>query len=279
MRTVSREAPWPDPEGSSLMSDLRITHIGGPTTLIETGDRRLLTDPTFAPPGERPSFGWGTSSHKSTGLASDPPPIDAVLLSHDQHDDNLDRTGCDVLRTARTVRRPRPEPAGSAHRPAASPRGPLPACTPRGAPSSTSPPLRPPRPTPVPAADRTGHGLRPHRGRLAARCAADLRGHRPVRRRTRGGPVPDRRHRAAARRRLALPDHRTGPLHRDRRPGREPVPPAVPPHRQSRPLRRPAPLPRGPRHLRARTRPRARGQPQPLRTSAPEFQRAPCGFC
>ncbi|MFG2940227.1 MBL fold metallo-hydrolase [Streptomyces sp. NPDC048282] len=88
------------------MSDLHITHIGGPTTLIETGGWRLLTDPTFDPPGERYTFGWGTSSHKSTGpalAAADLPPIDAVLLSHDHHGDNLDRTGRDVLRIARTV--------------------------------------------------------------------------------------------------------------------------------------------------------------------------------
>jgi L-ascorbate metabolism protein UlaG (beta-lactamase superfamily) len=29
---------------------VRITHIGGPTALIEVGEWRLLTDPTFAPP-------------------------------------------------------------------------------------------------------------------------------------------------------------------------------------------------------------------------------------
>ncbi|MFG2949790.1 MBL fold metallo-hydrolase [Streptomyces adustus] len=88
------------------MSELRITHIGGPTTLIETGGWRLLTDPTFDPPGQRYSFGWGTASHKSAGpalAAPDLPPIDVVLLSHDQHGDNLDRTGREVLRTARTV--------------------------------------------------------------------------------------------------------------------------------------------------------------------------------
>ena len=29
------------------MTTTRITHIGGPTTLIEVGRWRLLTDPTF----------------------------------------------------------------------------------------------------------------------------------------------------------------------------------------------------------------------------------------
>ena len=32
---------------------VRITHIGGPTALIEVGEWRLLTDPTFDPSGRR----------------------------------------------------------------------------------------------------------------------------------------------------------------------------------------------------------------------------------
>jgi L-ascorbate metabolism protein UlaG (beta-lactamase superfamily) len=54
---------------------------------------RLLTDPTFDPPGRRYTFGWGSSSRKLTGpavAATDLGPIDAVLLSHDHHGDNLD---------------------------------------------------------------------------------------------------------------------------------------------------------------------------------------------
>jgi L-ascorbate metabolism protein UlaG (beta-lactamase superfamily) len=31
--------------------DVRMTHVGGPTALIEAGGWRLLTDPTFDPPG------------------------------------------------------------------------------------------------------------------------------------------------------------------------------------------------------------------------------------
>lgn len=46
------------------MSDVRITHIGGPTVLLEVAGWRLLTDPTFDPPGRRYSFGWGTASRK-----------------------------------------------------------------------------------------------------------------------------------------------------------------------------------------------------------------------
>jgi L-ascorbate metabolism protein UlaG (beta-lactamase superfamily) len=73
--------------------DVEITHIGGPTVLIEVGGWRLLTDPTFDPPGRDYRFGWGTGSRKLAGpaiAAADLGPIDAVLLSHDHHDDNLD---------------------------------------------------------------------------------------------------------------------------------------------------------------------------------------------
>ncbi|MGW2284492.1 MBL fold metallo-hydrolase [Streptomyces phaeochromogenes] len=82
------------------MTEVRVTHIGGPTTLIEADGWRLLTDPTFDPPGERYAFGWGTSSRKLTGPAlavADLPPIDAVLLTHDHHGDNLDTAGRALL--------------------------------------------------------------------------------------------------------------------------------------------------------------------------------------
>ncbi|MFI7606664.1 MBL fold metallo-hydrolase [Micromonospora sp. NPDC049366] len=88
------------------MTDVRITHVGGPTTLIEVDGLRLLTDPTFDPPGRRYTFGWGSASRKNTGpalAAGDLPPIDAVLLTHDQHGDNLDTAGRALLPTARVV--------------------------------------------------------------------------------------------------------------------------------------------------------------------------------
>jgi L-ascorbate metabolism protein UlaG (beta-lactamase superfamily) len=85
---------------------MAITHIGGPTALIEVGGWRLLTDPTFDAAGKRYFFGWGTMSRKLTGpavAAHALGPIDAVLLSHDQHDDNLDRAGRAMLSSAGTV--------------------------------------------------------------------------------------------------------------------------------------------------------------------------------
>ncbi len=79
---------------------VRLTYVGGPTLLIEVGGWRLLTDPTFDPPGKRYFFGWGTMSRKTQGPAvpfEALEPIDAVLLSHDHHGDNLDPTGRELL--------------------------------------------------------------------------------------------------------------------------------------------------------------------------------------
>lgn len=83
-----------------------VTHIGGPTVLVEVDGWRLLTDPTFDLAGQRYHFGWGTSSRKLTGPAitvTGLPTIDAVLLSHDQHEDNLDRAGRAMLPAAAVV--------------------------------------------------------------------------------------------------------------------------------------------------------------------------------
>jgi L-ascorbate metabolism protein UlaG (beta-lactamase superfamily) len=84
----------------------RLTHIGGPTLLIEFGGWRLLTDPTFDPAGGKYNFGWGTGSTKLTAPALGPDDvgvIDAVLLSHDHHEDNLDAAGRALLPKAGTV--------------------------------------------------------------------------------------------------------------------------------------------------------------------------------
>jgi L-ascorbate metabolism protein UlaG (beta-lactamase superfamily) len=82
------------------VTHVKITHIGGPTTLIEFAGWRILTDPTFDPPGKRYFFGWGTTSKKTVGPSMSPDElgaIDAVLVSHHHHGDNLDPTGRDLL--------------------------------------------------------------------------------------------------------------------------------------------------------------------------------------
>jgi L-ascorbate metabolism protein UlaG (beta-lactamase superfamily) len=85
---------------------VRLTHVGGPTVLLEVEGWRLLTDPTFDGPGRRYDFGWGTSSRKLTGPAvsiEDIGPIDAVLLTHEHHADNLDDAGRALLPSVGTV--------------------------------------------------------------------------------------------------------------------------------------------------------------------------------
>jgi L-ascorbate metabolism protein UlaG (beta-lactamase superfamily) len=52
------------------VTDVRLTHIGGPTVLIQFGGWRLLADPTFDPPGQKYNFGWGMGSVKLAGRRS-----------------------------------------------------------------------------------------------------------------------------------------------------------------------------------------------------------------
>jgi L-ascorbate metabolism protein UlaG (beta-lactamase superfamily) len=89
----------------------RLTHLGGPTVLLEVDGWRILSDPTFDPPGRRYRFGWGTSSRKLTRPACDAAdlgPIDLVLISHDHHADNLDDAGRALLPCAGAVVSTRP---------------------------------------------------------------------------------------------------------------------------------------------------------------------------
>jgi len=86
--------------------NIRLTHIGTATLLLEIGSLRLLTDPVFDPAGGQYFFGYGTNSVKLTEPAipvEDLGKIDAVLLSHDHHEDNLDRAGRAFLPKAGTV--------------------------------------------------------------------------------------------------------------------------------------------------------------------------------
>ena len=76
-----------------------MTYVGGPTALLEVGGVRLLTDPTFDPAGGE----YRTPAYvlrKNQGPALSPEavgPLDAVLLSHDHHFDNLDTLGRELL--------------------------------------------------------------------------------------------------------------------------------------------------------------------------------------
>ncbi|MFC8718579.1 MBL fold metallo-hydrolase [Kitasatospora sp. NPDC057198] len=72
--------------------------FGGPTALIEYGGLRLLTDPTFDAPGKYPRGDrFLTKTLPGTVDPADLGPLDAVLLSHDEHADNLDHSGRKLL--------------------------------------------------------------------------------------------------------------------------------------------------------------------------------------
>ncbi|MFF2437331.1 MBL fold metallo-hydrolase [Streptomyces sp. NPDC058107] len=73
--------------------------FGGPTALFEYGGLRFLTDPTFDAPGDypRPDGRQLTKTAPSSGRPADLGRIDVVLLSHDEHPDNLDHSGRALL--------------------------------------------------------------------------------------------------------------------------------------------------------------------------------------
>ncbi len=79
-----------------------IHYIGGPTALLEVNGLRFLIDPTFDPPGEYPI--GDRALRKLVGPARTVDEIghvDAVLLSHDHHPDNLDRKGREYIEARR----------------------------------------------------------------------------------------------------------------------------------------------------------------------------------
>jgi L-ascorbate metabolism protein UlaG (beta-lactamase superfamily) len=83
------------------MATLTARLVGGPTAVLEYAGLRWLTDPSLSPPGE-----YEGGLVKTTAPALDVEtiePIDVVLLSHDQHRDNLDPSGRELLPRAARV--------------------------------------------------------------------------------------------------------------------------------------------------------------------------------
>jgi L-ascorbate metabolism protein UlaG (beta-lactamase superfamily) len=79
---------------------ITLTLIGGPTVLIQYDGLRLLTDPTFDPPGTYQGAHSPVKHVKTSGPALNVDEVgivDAVLLSHDHHFDNLDNAGRALL--------------------------------------------------------------------------------------------------------------------------------------------------------------------------------------
>lgn len=85
-------------------ASLTIEAIGGPTALLEVAGLRLLTDPTFDQPREYVSELFTLKKTTAPARrAEDVGSVDAVLLSHDEHADNLDEEGRRYLATAPLV--------------------------------------------------------------------------------------------------------------------------------------------------------------------------------
>jgi L-ascorbate metabolism protein UlaG (beta-lactamase superfamily) len=81
---------------------MNATYIGGPTAIIEVGGFRFITDPTFDPAGSHYSLAGGKVNLEKIQGPSEVNigKIDFVLLSHDQHPDNLDNSGRKLLAEA-----------------------------------------------------------------------------------------------------------------------------------------------------------------------------------
>jgi L-ascorbate metabolism protein UlaG (beta-lactamase superfamily) len=86
------------------MSTMTVTYIGGPTALLEYAGLHILLDPTFDPPQVYPSDGEALTKTTGPGIALDDlGPIDLVLLSHHEHEDNLDTAGAELVSRTPTL--------------------------------------------------------------------------------------------------------------------------------------------------------------------------------
>lgn len=97
---------------TTTKSTLSITHIGTATAVLTLDGVNFLTDPFFSPAGSSWDLGitLAVSADPALSLAQ-LPPIDAVLLSHEDHVDNLDPPG----RTLLNGRHVLTTPAGAAN--------------------------------------------------------------------------------------------------------------------------------------------------------------------
>jgi L-ascorbate metabolism protein UlaG (beta-lactamase superfamily) len=87
------------PLEQGLGMELIATHVGTATVLLELAGVRILTDPVLGAPHDH-HFGFGMRSRHLRAPALSRaalPPLDLVLLSHDQHGDNLDEEGRALL--------------------------------------------------------------------------------------------------------------------------------------------------------------------------------------
>ncbi|KAH6679891.1 beta-lactamase superfamily domain-containing protein [Plectosphaerella plurivora] len=78
---------------------LNMTHIGTATAILEINGVNMLTDPFFSPGGTEFDVGVAVLKVDDTPAMSlkDLPIIDVILLSHEDHPDNLDELGRQLL--------------------------------------------------------------------------------------------------------------------------------------------------------------------------------------
>ncbi|GAA1739684.1 MBL fold metallo-hydrolase [Microcella frigidaquae] len=82
---------------TTISASIAVTVVGGPTALLEWAGLRLLLDPTFDEPrryGDEPDALEKTAP--PAVAAADLGHIDAALVSHHHHEDNLDLAGRDL---------------------------------------------------------------------------------------------------------------------------------------------------------------------------------------
>ncbi|MFI5696223.1 MBL fold metallo-hydrolase [Kribbella sp. NPDC051586] len=83
---------------------MEITHIGGPTAVLNLGGLKFLIDPAFDEPRDYELPGRVMSKLIGPAIpAAELGPIDVALVSHDQHKDNLDDAGRGLLPAIPTV--------------------------------------------------------------------------------------------------------------------------------------------------------------------------------
>src|ERR1700675_4179716 len=80
-----------------LRREFALSVLGGPTTVVDIAGRRIVMDPTFDPPGPHDYLDKLTGPAVSADALGQ---VDVVLVSHDQHPDNLDNAGLRLAEAA-----------------------------------------------------------------------------------------------------------------------------------------------------------------------------------
>lgn len=81
---------------SNVRTSATIRSVGGSTAILGLGETRLITDPTLDPPGPSPE-GMPRRINAPAVGREELGRLDAALVSHDQHPDNLDEAGRHLL--------------------------------------------------------------------------------------------------------------------------------------------------------------------------------------